>query len=231
MQVLTPSVPRAGLKNAVRRKFADFDPMIRNQRFNRRLVAETVRRAAMTDFQRRENLRADQGAEHRPACQVEIQKRGEKRVAGADRIHDGSDACGGHAIDQTIIAAIQTGALFSAADHDYFRRVSNAKPRYKSFGRLGKTLVAQEQNIGGFHKFAVIRVVKIAQRMNVGRDRNARGFSDSQQRPVEIDVAENGGGAAFEKRSDRRNVGRSLLDILKIAINLPLPGIVVKDDR
>ena len=66
MIVLISSAPRAGLKNVVRRKFADVDPMIRNQRFNRRLVAETVRRGAMTDFQRRENLRADQGVERGP---------------------------------------------------------------------------------------------------------------------------------------------------------------------
>ena len=157
-----------------------------------------------------------------------MEERAEQSVPGADGV--GRLVCSGSVQpdDGTGRSVEQGRSLFSFAHDDDLRGEAPGETPDERFTVSGNALIAEEEDVRIFQKFPVVGVVWAAQDVNIRGDGDAPLPGGSEQRAVEVDVADHGQFDALKTAALQRQ--GALLDVLQIAVDLTSALAVIEDD-
>ena len=117
------------------------------------------------------------------------------------------------------------------ANHDHLGVVAIAQPTDPLLRRTGQRLIAHEEHVCRRHEIAIVWVVQVCNRMDVGCHRLARLLGPCQERPGEIDIAQDGQLAPGQRFLEEPHRIGALLNVLQIHIDLAPTSSVEKNHR
>ena len=155
-----------------------------------------------------------------------MQEAAEQGVPRAHGVDDFPHLHGGQGENAVFLPEVHGRALGSPAENDNTVSVSVPQRPQKIPVVSTNSLVAEEQNIRAGHEFPVEFVVDVRKHMDICGHGFAQRLRLMQQRAIKIDVA--GGHHVGVPANVLREVVGRFLNVLQVAVDLPLPLAVIK---
>ena len=184
-----------------------------------------------TDFVGCEGNRAAERFVGVMRTRIAIDKCGKQRIARANGIDDRAYLHSGESLEEPMCAHAQQCARSSQSHHNNGGAVARLKLLHPDFWRARQALMAHEKDVGGGHKVAIIRIIKVANGMHVGGDWDAARPCLGQHGPREVDITQHRHGAAINRSLEERKRVRLLLNVFQVGVDHALAAWVVKDRR